>query len=82
MVDDKPNQASESEQLIEPESKFRSLRSLIEHVSGKSLSESQSQPDSGIAEVIPFPFLAMVGQVEMKYALLLALINPAIGGCC
>ncbi len=80
MVDDKPNQASESEQLIEPESKFRSLRSLIEHVSGKSLSESQSQPDSGIAEVIPFPFLAMVGQVEMKYALLLALINPAIGG--
>jgi magnesium chelatase subunit I len=80
MVDDKPNQASESEQFIEPESKFRSLKNLIEHVSGKSLSESQSQPDSGIAEVIPFPFLAMVGQVEMKYALLLALINPAIGG--
>jgi magnesium chelatase subunit I len=80
MVDDKPNQASESEQFIEPESKFRSLKNLIEHVSGKNLSESQSQPDSGIAEVIPFPFLAMVGQVEMKYALLLALINPAIGG--
>ncbi len=80
MVDDKTSQATEGDQSIEPESKYRSLKSLIEHVSGKNLAESQSQQDSGIVEVIPFPFLAMVGQVEMKYALLLALINPAIGG--
>ncbi|PWH16091.1 MAG: magnesium chelatase [Anaerolineae bacterium] len=33
-----------------------------------------------MAEVIPFPFLAIVNQYEMKMALLLALINPAMGG--
>ncbi|MBA4398738.1 MAG: magnesium chelatase [Anaerolinea sp.] len=36
--------------------------------------------DSGLAEALPFPFLALVGQYEMKLALLLTLINPAIGG--
>ncbi len=33
-----------------------------------------------MTEVLPFPFLALVGQQEMKLALLLALINPNIGG--
>ncbi|MCZ7539773.1 MAG: magnesium chelatase [Anaerolineae bacterium] len=37
-------------------------------------------PDLGLAEHLPFPFLAMVGQYEMRMALLLAVINPAIGG--
>jgi magnesium chelatase subunit I len=37
-------------------------------------------PDLGIAEVEPYPFLALVGQYEMRVALLLAIINPAIGG--
>lgn len=36
--------------------------------------------DHGIADPEPFPFLAIVGQNEMKLALLLALINPRIGG--
>ncbi|MEZ4666919.1 MAG: ATP-binding protein [Anaerolineae bacterium] len=36
--------------------------------------------DSGIAEHLPFPFLAIVGQVEMRIALMLTVINPAIGG--
>jgi magnesium chelatase subunit I len=80
MNEDKTSQAGDSEHLAGSESKFRSLKNLIEHVSGKSLSETQPQQDSGIVEIIPFPFLAMVGQVEMKYALLLALINPALGG--
>ncbi len=80
MVDEQPDLSPESKNSEEPESKFRSLKNLIDHVSGKSLSETQSQQDSGLAEVIPFPFLAMVGQLEMKYALLLGLINPAIGG--
>jgi magnesium chelatase subunit I len=80
MVDEPNNPSTNHDNSIGPESKFRSLKNLIDHVSGKSLSESQAQPDSGLAEVIPFPFLAMVGQVEMKYALLLALINPAVGG--
>jgi len=37
-------------------------------------------PDLGLAETLPFPFLAMVGQIEMRTALLLSVINPAIGG--
>jgi magnesium chelatase subunit I len=36
--------------------------------------------DLGLAEVEPFPFLAIVGQEEMKLALLLAIINPNVGG--
>lgn len=31
-------------------------------------------------EVLPFPFLAIVGQTEMKTALVLTLVNPQIGG--
>jgi len=31
-------------------------------------------------ELLPFPFLAIVGQPEMKTALVLALVNPHIGG--
>jgi magnesium chelatase subunit I len=38
------------------------------------------EPDLGLSEHRPFPFIAMVGQVEMRTALLLAVINPAIGG--
>lgn len=36
--------------------------------------------DLGIAEQRPFPFMAMVGQYEMRIALMLSIINPAIGG--
>ncbi len=36
--------------------------------------------DLGIAEHLPFPFFAMVGQIEMRTALLLSVINPAVGG--
>src|SRR4030043_2230151 len=62
------------------DSSIRSLKDIIEHASGRDFRETQGQQDSGLVEILPFPFLAMVGQVEMKYALLLALINPAIGG--
>jgi magnesium chelatase subunit I len=80
LVEEQSGNERESKGSAEIESKFRSLKNLIEHVSGKNLTETQSQQDSGLVEVLPFPFLAIVGQVEMKYALLLALINPAIGG--
>ncbi|MCB9459855.1 MAG: ATP-binding protein [Anaerolineaceae bacterium] len=33
-----------------------------------------------MAELRPFPFLAIVGQMEMRIALMLSVINPAIGG--
>ena len=57
----------------------RSLRELIDIASGRTLKKLPAE-DSGLAEVLPFPFLALVGQVEMKLALLVALINPAVGG--
>ena len=41
---------------------------------------SMPDVDIGQADVEPFPFLAIVGQEEMKLALLLSLINPKIGG--
>jgi len=31
-------------------------------------------------EILPYPFLAIVGQAELKTALVLALVNPRIGG--
>ena len=37
--------------------------------------------DRGLAGDLRYPFLAIVGQAEMKIALLLALINRAVGGC-
>lgn len=58
----------------------RSLRELIDIVSGRAIRSPQAAEDAGLAEVLPFPFLALVGQREMKLALLLALINPALGG--
>lgn len=41
---------------------------------------SAKAPDLGIAETQPYPFMALVGQFEMRIALLLAVINPAVGG--
>ena len=58
---------------------FRSLRELVDYVSGKSF-QDLPQEDSGLAEPLPFPFLAIIGQREMKLALLLGLVNPNLGG--
>jgi len=53
---------------------------LIEQASGKRVIDAKPAEDRGLAEPLPFPFPALVGQSEMKVALLLALINPAISG--
>lgn len=58
----------------------RSLQDLIDRVSGRNFQPVAEQGDAGLLEKTPFPFLALVGQKEMKLALVLALINPAIGG--
>jgi magnesium chelatase subunit I len=58
---------------------FRSLKELVDYVSGKTLPPTQSD-EGRVSESLPFPFLAIVGQREMKLALLLSLINPNIGG--
>jgi magnesium chelatase subunit I len=36
--------------------------------------------DFGLAEHHPYPFLAIVGQFEMRIALMLSVINPSVGG--
>jgi magnesium chelatase subunit I len=58
----------------------RSLRDLIERVSGHAITSVESEGDAGLADVVPFPFLAIVGQTEMKLALLLCLVDPSVGG--
>ncbi|HEX7973731.1 MAG TPA: hypothetical protein VF498_04915, partial [Anaerolineales bacterium] len=44
----------------------RSLRELIERVSGRGFQAPAAGEDSGLADPLPFPFLAIVGQQEMK----------------
>jgi magnesium chelatase subunit I len=57
-----------------------SLMELVELASAKKILDTAPPEDRGLAESLPLPFLALVGQTEMKIALLLALINPAISG--
>jgi len=64
----------------EPNVPVRSLRELIDRVTGRGFQPPQSAEPAGLAEALPFPFLALVGQTEMKLALMLALINPGVGG--
>ncbi len=59
---------------------IKSLKELIDIVSGKNVTQYDFQHDSGFAEPLFFPFLAIVGQFEMKLALILTIINPNIGG--
>jgi magnesium chelatase subunit I len=44
------------------------------------LEDAAEHRDRGLATELRYPFLAIVGQSEMKIALILALINRAIGG--
>lgn len=63
-----------------PVSPVRSLRELLDRVTGRGFAPAPQPEETGLAESLPFPFLALVGQQEMKLALLLALINPQVGG--
>ncbi len=78
-IENTPGDSTQSEGGGTTSDTFRSLRELIDYVSGKSLRDLP-QEDSGLAEPLPFPFLAIVGQREMKLALLLGLVNPNLGG--
>lgn len=76
MTEPDPTQQELKERMAHP---IRSLRELVDYVAGKAL--PPLTPEEGrITEVLPFPYLAIVGQHEMKLALLLGLINPNIGG--
>ncbi len=55
------------------------LLRLLEQATSQALL-AQPGEDLGLAESLPFPFLAIVGQMELKTALLLGLVNPRLGG--
>lgn len=87
MENTKPVESEVRDELIgqvngsqESTAPVRSLKELLDQVTGRNLMTPHLAEDSALAEVLPFPFLALVGQQEMKLALTLALINPIIGG--
>ncbi|MCI0397308.1 MAG: magnesium chelatase [Chloroflexi bacterium] len=63
--------------MAKPASK---LLELLQDSSPAQQTLRAREVDLGLAEVEPFPFLAIVGQEEMKLALILAVINPLVGG--
>lgn len=80
MSADQVHPADNSDETDEIRAGPRSLRDLIDLVSGRGFRSQFPAEDAGILDPLPFPFLALVGQKEMKLALILGLINPAIGG--
>ncbi len=84
MTDPKPPQIETLSPPVTAEEgalpQVRSLRELIDRATGRRARRTEMEGDAGLAETLPFPFLALVGQNEMKIALLLALANPGVGG--
>lgn len=74
---DEPTQP-QTKQDLQPG--VQSLRELLNLVSGRTARPNAPQEESGLVENQPFPFFGLVGQIEMRLALLLSLINPATGG--
>ncbi len=60
--------------------RVRTLTELLSAASSRRFLEAPLTEDLGLAESLPFPFLALVGQSEMKLALMLSLINPNVDG--
>ncbi len=72
---------------IEPEPTSADLADMQSSTLLRILNDAGAQriltapaPDSGLSDAPPYPFMAVVGQFEMRIALLLAVINPAVGG--
>jgi magnesium chelatase subunit I len=57
------------------------LLDILQQSAARKILESRPQFDRGLlVDTVQFPFLAIVGQQEMKMALILAVINPRVGG--
>ncbi len=57
------------------------LLEILEKSSARQILKARPRFDRGIlVDHVQFPFLAIVGQQEMKMALILAVINPRVGG--
>jgi magnesium chelatase subunit I len=62
-----------------PELRGSAILELLNQSGARRVLQSPAY-DMGLAEHLPFPFLGIVGQLEMRFALLLSVINPAVGG--
>ncbi len=81
MGEDPERTAVSPEAVPEPPRRTSMLLRLLEEQSPAARVLRARPPVHRPAEeTVRFPFLAIVGQTEMKLALVLALINPAIGG--
>lgn len=58
----------------------KSLKQLLEIATGANFQKDAQPEESTLTDRLPFPFLALVGQTDLKLALLLNLVNPSIGG--
>jgi magnesium chelatase subunit I len=56
------------------------LIELLQRYSGAAILKATAPPEQLSGEVLGFPFLGIVGQTEMKTALILSVVNPAVGG--
>lgn len=63
-----------------PELKGSTLLEILNDSGARRILRQPFRDTLGIADNLPYPFIAIVGQVEMRFALLLSLINPAVGG--
>src|SRR5450631_2234879 len=68
-------QAEQAPEGYEPSALLR----ILNKAGARAVINTEAE-DMGLAEHLPFPFLALVGQLEMRTALLLSVINPAVGG--
>ena len=56
------------------------LLEILQQRTAATLLKGTAPPDVLSGQVAAFPFLALVGQAEMKTALVLNIINPVVGG--
>ncbi len=75
-----PESLADLSRQAPPEGYMPSALMRILNKTGARAVLAAPESDLGLAENLPFPFLALVGQLEMRIALLLSLVNPAVGG--
>ena len=56
------------------------LLDILNEVGARRILRQPHRDELGFADNLPFPFIGLVGQLEMRFALLLSVINPQIGG--
>ncbi|NDJ54486.1 MAG: magnesium chelatase [Chloroflexi bacterium] len=78
-LDDLPVMQSEPSEAGTSTTNRSMLMRLLERHSSKRITDVPAR-DLGFADHVPYPFMGLVGQVEMRVALLLAAINPNVGG--